>query len=124
MIEMHDLSSETHQSPLSAGGSSPRCSAGDIKDNTLNIKSFLKKRPEKYVLVENDRANTSKPSPCWTRFALPAIQDENKPSVIIEKFASCRSCYTTYTYTNGSTKSLNGHKYLKEPSSSRSPSCM
>ncbi len=44
-------------------------------------------------------------------------------SVIIKNFATCRSCYKTYIYTHGSTKSLNSHKCSKEPSStSSSPS--
>jgi hypothetical protein len=53
----------------------------------------LKNQPEKYTLVDNRRVNTVKPSPCWTRFALPAVKDENHQNIIIEKFATCRSCY-------------------------------
>jgi hypothetical protein len=109
--------SETSDLSLNAGGLLSQSSIGDIKYNALNIKTFLKKQPEKYVLVNNRKVNTVKPSPCWTRFALPEIKDENHRNIIIEKFATCRSCYTTYSYINGSTKSLNAHKCPNDPAS-------
>ena len=82
---------------------------------------LLKEQPEKYVLVENHKVNHVKPSPCWKQFALPAVKDENSRSVVIKNFAACRSCYTTYAYTNGSTKSLNSHRCFKEPSLTSPP---
>ncbi len=69
MIEINDLSSDT-------GGSLPECSIGDKKYDTSNIKVFLKNQPEKYTLVDNRRVNAVKSSPCWTRFARPAVKDE------------------------------------------------
>jgi hypothetical protein len=134
MIELHDLSSDdetfdtvslsnkTH--PSSNVCVSPgQCASDSIKYNSSNIKIFLKEQPTKYVLVENQKVNHAKPSQCWNRFALPAVKDENDRSVIIKNFATCRSCYTTYIYAHGSTKSLNSHKCSKEPSStSSSPS--
>ena len=86
----------------------------NMKCNSSNIKIFLKEQPEKYTLVDNNKVNHVKPSACWSCFALPAAKDENNQSTIIKSFASCRSCFTTYTYTYGSTKSLNLHKCLKE----------
>lgn len=86
------------------------------KYTPLNIRQLLKEKPEKYVLVDNPRVNQKKPSACWHRFALPAIQDENNIKTIIKNFATCRTCYTTYIYTQGSTKSLNSHKCSKEQS--------
>jgi hypothetical protein len=134
MIELHDLSSddETFDSISSSNKtrlSSNVCdspgqySSDAVKYNTLNIKTFLKEQPEKYVLMENHKVNHVKPSPCWNRFALPAVKDENDHSIVIKNFATCRSCYTTYSYTLGSTKSLNSHKCSKDPAStSSSPS--
>lgn len=134
MIELYDLSSddETFNTISSSSNTRPpsnaclspgECPSGGIKYNASNIKIFLKEQPEKYVLVENQKINHVKPSPCWKRFALPAVQDENDRSIIIKNFATCRSCYTTYSYALGSTKSLNSHKCSKESSStSGSPS--
>lgn len=128
MIEINDSSSdestdvvfstETAHSSSDVGSSSTLCSAENIKYDAFSIKHFLKNQPEKCTLVDNPRTNTVKPSPCWTRFALPVFKDENNRNIIHSKFATCRSCYTTYSYSNGSTKSLNAHKCAKEPSSS------
>ncbi|CAF1070781.1 unnamed protein product [Didymodactylos carnosus] len=97
MIEINDLSSDespdvilstaTGHSSADAGGSLPECSIGDIKYDTSNIKVFLKNQSGKYTLVGNPRVNTVKPSACWTRFALPAVKDENHRNIIIKKFA-------------------------------------
>jgi hypothetical protein len=130
MTELYDLSSDesfdtisSNTNPSSTTCASPgQSSSSVIKYNTSNIKMFLREQLEKYLLVENPKVNHVKPSPCWNRFALPAVKDENDRSIIIKNFATCRSCYTTDTYTHGSTKSLNSHKCLKElsvtPSSS------
>ncbi|CAF1148186.1 unnamed protein product [Rotaria sordida] len=133
MIELHDLcpdesldstsSSNTDHSSSIIASSLGQCSSSNIKYNPLNIKLFLKEQPEKYLLVDNHKVNNSKPSPCWNRFALPAVKIENNRNVVIKNFATCRSCYATYVYTYGSTKSLNSHKCTKESSStSTSPS--
>ncbi|CAF1594607.1 unnamed protein product [Rotaria sp. Silwood1] len=133
MIELHDLSpdesldstasSNTDRSSSIISSSLGQCSSTNIKYNPSNIKMFLKEQPEKYVLVDNHKVNCSKPSPCWTRFALPAVKDENNRNIVIKNFATCRSCYSTYAFTCGSTKSLNSHKCTKESSSiSTSPS--
>ncbi|CAF4932680.1 unnamed protein product [Rotaria sp. Silwood1] len=67
--------------------------------------------------------NHAKPSSCWNRCAVPAVKDENNRHIVIKNFATCRSCYATYVFTYGSTKSLNSHKCVKELSSiSTSPS--
>ncbi|CAF1479783.1 unnamed protein product, partial [Didymodactylos carnosus] len=72
----------TGHSSSDAGGSLPECSIGDIKYDTSNIK-LLKNQPGKYPLVDNPRVNTVKPSACWTRFALPAVKDENHRKIYI-----------------------------------------
>jgi hypothetical protein len=132
-IELHDLSSDdetfdiisasnnTH--PSSNVCVSPgQCAIDGIIYNSSNIKIFLKEQPGKYVLVENHKVNHTKPSQCWSRFSLPVVKDENDHTVIIKNFATCRSCYTTYIFTHGSTKSLNSHKCSKELSSISSSS--
>jgi hypothetical protein len=90
------------------------CSPKDIRYNSSNIKLLLKEQPMRYTLVDNNRMNHVKPSPCWNRFALPAIKDENNRTIVIRNFATCKSCYATYKYSYGSTKSLNSHKCPKE----------
>ncbi|CAM2707904.1 unnamed protein product [Rotaria socialis] len=124
MIELCDLSSDesfdsTTPSIISHSSSSvcasvDQCSSLNIKYNASNIKMFLKEQLDKYMLVDNHKLNNWKPSVCWSRFALPAVKDENNQNIIIQNFASCRFCYTTYAFTHGSTKSLNSHKCLKE----------
>lgn len=104
---------------------SPNRSSKDlIEYNTSNIKSFLKEQPDKYVLVDNHKVNPIKPAACWKRFALPAIKNEAGLSIVIKNFATCRSCYTTYSFTLGSTKSLNSHKCAPSTSSSPSFRCL
>jgi len=123
MTELYDLSSDESFDTISSSNTNPssttcassgQSSSSVIKYNTSNIKMFLREQPEKYLLVENSKVNHVKPSPCWNRFALPTAKDENDRSIIIKNFATCRSCYTTDTYTHGSIKSLNSHICLKE----------
>lgn len=124
MIELHDLlSDELDEGTLDNNCSSSvvctstsECTSNSIKYNSTNIKQFLKQQPTKYVVVDNQKISHTKPSPCWIRFGLPATKDENDRNIIIKNFASCRSCYTTYSYTYGSTKSLISHKCSKESS--------
>lgn len=113
-------SSDKIDSISTACDSPGRSSTDSIQYTTSNIRMFLKEQPEKYVLVDNHKVNPTRPAPCWNRFALPAMKNENGRSVVIKNFATCRSCYTTYSFTLGSTKSLNFHKCA--PSISSSPS--
>lgn len=99
-------------------------SVAAIKYTSSNLKLFLRQEPEKYVLVENHKVNLNKPAACWNQFALPAIKNENGSNTIIRGFATCRSCYTTYSHTLGSTKSLNSHKCASSTSSSPSSKSM
>lgn len=127
MIDLHELSSDesfdsTMSCNVSHSSSKPFAPidqdlSNNVTYNTSNIKNFLKEQPEKYTLVGNVKVNHMKPSPCWKKFALPAVKDENNRNIIIKNFATCRSCFTTYCYTRGSTKSLNVHKCSKELSS-------
>ncbi|CAF3806998.1 unnamed protein product [Rotaria sp. Silwood1] len=132
MIGLPDLSldksidsttSNTDRSFSIISSSLDQYSSSNVKYNPSNIKILLKKQPEKYVLVDNHKVNHAKPSPCWNRFALPVVKNENNRHIVIKNFATCRSCYATYAFTYGSTKSLNSHKCVKESSSiSTSPS--
>lgn len=116
-----NISSSDKSGPSSTVCDSPgQSSTHDIKYNTSNIKTFLREQPEKYVLVENRKVNQTKPAACWSRFALPAMKDENSCNTIIRNFAVCRSCYTTCSYTLGLTKSLNSHKCAPSTYSSSS----
>jgi hypothetical protein len=107
MIELHDLSSSESDEGTSDNSCLPsvvctstsECSSNSIKYNATNIKQFLKEQPTKYVVVDNHKISHTKPSPCWIRFGLPAIKDENDRNIIIKNFALCRSCYATYKYT-------------------------
>ena len=83
---------------------------------------FLKEQPDKYTLVDNHRIDHTKPSVWLELFALPATKNEDNGYMIIKSFATCQYSYTAYTYTYGSTKSLNWHKRSKRSSSvSNSP---
>ncbi|CAF5095494.1 unnamed protein product, partial [Rotaria sp. Silwood1] len=126
MIGLPDLSldksidsttSNTDRSFSIISSSLDQYSSSNVKYNPSNIKILLKKQPEKYVLVDNHKVNHAKPSPCWNRFALPVVKNENNRHIVIKNFATCRSCYALYVFTYGSTKSLNSHKYVKESSS-------
>ena len=133
MIELHDLmSDESIDSVTSPDKScstskiratSKKSSSNNVVYSSPNIKRLLKEQPEKYTLVNNDKINYAKPSPCWNQFGLPAERDENDRINVIKNYATCRSCYITYRYTYGSTKSLNSHKCPQESSTTSSPSC-
>jgi hypothetical protein len=94
MIELHDLSSDESDGAVSnvnhvssnAYISSGQCSSSSIIYNACSIKTFLKEQPGKYVLVENHKVNHVEPSPCWNRFALPVVKDENNRSIIIKNY--------------------------------------
>ena len=109
MIELSDTSSdEPFDNTTASNAFDPfesvctsvhQTSSLNMKYSSSNIKIFRKGQPEKYTLVDNNKVNHVKPSACWSRFALPAVKDENNQSAIIKDFANCRSCFTTYTYT-------------------------
>ncbi|CAF5125695.1 unnamed protein product, partial [Rotaria sp. Silwood1] len=114
MIELHDLSLDELLDSTTSN-----------TDRSFSIisSSLGQYSSRKYVLVDNHKVNHAKPSPCWNQFALPVVKDENNRDIVIKNFATCRSCYATYVFTYGSTKSLNSHKCVKELSSiSTSPS--
>ncbi|CAF5015705.1 unnamed protein product [Rotaria sp. Silwood1] len=132
MIGLPDLSldesldsttSNTDRSFSIISSSLRQYSSSHVKYNPSNIQILLKEQPEKYVLVDNYKVNHAKLSSCWNRFPLPSVKDENNRNIVIKNFATYRSCYATYAFTYGSTKSLNSHKCVKESSSiSTSPS--
>lgn len=48
-------------------------------------------------------------SPCWSIFGLPAKAVGGNKYEIIKKFASCKTCFQTYSYSS-STSTLTNHK--------------
>ena len=100
MLELLDLSANKSKDVTSVNDSHASSNItvsneqfGSDSTNTkctpLNIKLLLKQKPEKYFLVYNPRISYDKSFACRHRFALSAIQNENKKTVTIKNFATC-----------------------------------
>lgn len=71
---------------------------------TDSITAYLKYKKTHFTIVDK-----SSGASCWKQFGLPAkILGPNKYE-IIKRFASCKSCYQTYSYSS-STTTLSHHK--------------
>ena len=49
-------------------------------------------------------------SDCWTSFGFPAIVNANGDHQRIDGFASCKKCFSTYSFVSNSTRFLNQHE--------------
>jgi hypothetical protein len=71
---------------------------------TDSISAYLKYKKTHFTIVDKNSAAS-----CWKYFGLPAkIIGPNKYE-IIKRFASCKSCYQTYSYSS-TTTTLSNHK--------------
>jgi hypothetical protein len=72
-----------------------------------SIEKLLGNQKNEYRVVDNPKKRLS--AACWTVFGFPArIANGDKPE-IIPGFASCKQCFETFRYLDGSTTSLNEH---------------
>lgn len=72
------------------------------------IQHLLKFKKDQYVIIDN--VNNKKSSDCWRLFGFPAAINENGDHQRIEKFVSCKKCFTTYSYVSNSTTFLKKHR--------------
>ncbi|CAF3765087.1 unnamed protein product [Rotaria sp. Silwood1] len=112
IIDVLSPSSSTSLDCSSSSSSSNQAINTDIylvSDNIVNyttetVTLCLKYKKQQYKIIEKKST-----APCWSVFGLPAkIVGKNKYE-IIKKFASCKSCYQTYSYSS-STTTLSNHK--------------
>lgn len=84
-IELHDsFSDELSDATLNSSrvsstscDSPARLPSDAVKYDPSSIKMLAKEQPEKYVLINNQKMNSTKTPPCWKWFASPAVaQDE------------------------------------------------
>ena len=79
----------------------------------------MKQNSTRYVILDNKKAHSSK---CWELFGFPAVvESDGELPKIIEKFVTCRKCFSTYSFSSNSTRYLNNHTYDK-PHRARSSS--
>jgi hypothetical protein len=76
------------------------------KFTCAQIETMLKTKWDRYIIIENTGKHTSD---CWSSFGFPAIVTRNGDRHRIEGFASCRKCFSTYSYHSNSTRWLNKH---------------
>lgn len=85
--------------------------------NSSDVATLLRTNPDKYVIKDYVVKHSS--SPCWMKFGLPAeiVNEKTNEFKIIDGFASCKDCFTTFVFRPGSkgtgTTNLNSHKCLK-----------
>jgi hypothetical protein len=78
-----------------------------IEYTCKKIEMLMKQQSDQYVVVPNNRGHSSK---CWDLFGFPAmIESIDEQPKIIEKFVTCRKCFTTYSFISNSTRLLNIH---------------
>ena len=74
------------------------------KYTTDSISAYLKYKRTHFTIVDKNSAAS-----CWKQFGLPAkILGPNKHE-IIKRFASCKNCYQTYSYSS-TTTTISNHK--------------
>ena len=101
---LHDIPSSS-SSTQSTNIDSNNVSGFSVKFTTDSITTYLKYKKTQFTIVDRENSAAS----CWKVFGLPAkILGPNKYE-IIKKFASCKSCYRTYSYTS-TTTTLSNHK--------------
>ncbi|CAF1207983.1 unnamed protein product [Adineta ricciae] len=71
------------------------------------IEMLMRQCNDRYIVVDNKKSHSSK---CWELFGFPAlVESKDEPPQIIEKFVTCRKCFTTYSFNSNSTRLLNNH---------------
>ena len=81
--------------------------------NSTEISRLLRKKRSQYTIKEYKSKHTT--SSCWLTFGLPAeiTNQTTNEYRIIEGFASCKQCFTTFAFRPGSkgtgTKNLSDH---------------
>ena len=108
---------DSHASTEFSPSISSRNSASSFLSSPSNeytpkkIEILLKQQGHKYTVVDNIKAHSSK---CWELFGFPAlVESKGEPPRIIEKFVTCRICFTTYSFNSNSTRLLNNHTCQK-----------
>ena len=71
---------------------------------TGSISAYLKYKKTHFTIVDKNSAAS-----CWKQFGLPAKTLGPNKYEIIKRFASCKSCYQTYSYSF-TTTTLSNHK--------------
>jgi hypothetical protein len=74
------------------------------KYDTDSITAYLKYKKSHFTIVDKNGSAS-----CWKFFGLPAKILGPDKYEIIPKFASCKSCYRTYSYSS-TTTTLSNHK--------------
>ena len=81
--------------------------------NLSEITKLLRTKPERYAVKNDNPKNSS--SSYWSKFGLPAeiVDEKTNEFKIIDIFASCRECFTTFVFRSGpkgtGTKNLTDH---------------
>ena len=79
-------------------------STSNERYTTDSISAYLKYKKTHFTIVDKNSSAS-----CWKQFGLPArILGQNKYE-IIKRFASCKSCCQTYSYSS-TTTTLSNHK--------------
>ena len=96
----------SRDSNLSSVNTSASASNYSDKFTRVQVEALLKTQPDRYIIIENTGKHSSD---CWTSFGFSAIINGNGAPQQIEGFASCRKCFSTYSYASNSTRWLNQH---------------
>jgi hypothetical protein len=107
---------------LSSSSSSVQIMNDDTSDvpnsidnyTTSSVTICLKYKKDQYTIV--DKISNA---PCWSVFGLPAKILGPDNYEIIKKFASCKNCFQTYSYSS-TTSTLSNHKCSMTPNKSQS----
>jgi len=104
------VSAERSPSTSSRNSLSLLCGSPSSQSNEYTCKKIemlMKQHGHQYIIVDNTKVHSSK---CWDLFGFPALVESNGESPkIIEKFVTCRKCFTTYSFNSNSTRLLNNH---------------
>ena len=102
MLDRTDLFSSTNERETSSTGQLSSVSMEKFSKETIML-SLKYKKDEFKIIDKNSNAS------CWINFGLPARVLGPEKFGIIPKFASCKHCFQTYSYSS-STSTLSNHK--------------
>ena len=86
-------------------------SVSNASYSSKSIENLLKNKKNEYKVVDN--SNKRLTAACWTTFGFPVrVTNENQSERILG-FVSCKHCFETFRYLDGSTSTMNDHRCPK-----------
>jgi hypothetical protein len=101
----------TNGEPVIISSPKPLTSTSNHNHTSKSIETLLRNRKKEYTIVDNAKKRLT--ALCWQSFGFPCHVKGDGKREIIPSFASCKHCFETFRYVDGSTTTLNEHQCPK-----------